>query len=380
MKRHDEDEKEQTSEDYLAKLKALDYAFRMNECNDEIEVNGYPITDPLRSEIRVRMQDAGFKRMGLMEDSYIAHALHNSYHPIKEYLWSLKPDGEDYISAVAECFRDKHRIFALWFRKWLIGSVARVCEDGLQNPMLVLDGGQGIGKSYFARWLAGGMPNYFIEAPIHPDDKDDVMRLASVWIWEVAELGSTARRTDREALKHFISSQTIQVRKAYGRYDTRKPALASFLGTVNNESGLLSDPTGNRRFLICHVDKLDWAYSGLDVNQLWAQAMALYKSGETNRLDCDGESKANSINSEYEIDDPILGMLEKYFVIEPANEDLWLSSTDILETLNDKGLEGNSRSNAMGLAVAATKLGLVKAKRENGNGRRVWGYLGVCPT
>lgn len=253
----------------------------------------------------------------------------------------------------------------------------RVCGDGLQNPMLVLDGGQGIGKSYFVRWLASGLPDYFVEAPIDPHNKDDFIRLVGTWIWEVAELGSTARRTDRESLKNFISTQKVVVRKAYGRYDIRKPSLASFIGTVNNESGLLSDPTGSRRFLICKIEDVDWSYSNIDVNQLWAQAMSLYAEGETNLLTEDEKARAATINEEYEMDDPIAGMLDKYFEIDLSNNDWWMPSTDVLEILVEKGLTGNSRGNAMQLSVAATRLGLPKLKRLNPNGRLVNGYRGL---
>lgn len=366
-----------TSTDYITALEKLGYTFRMNECNDELEVNGEPMTDPLRSEIRTKMRDVGFKAVGIMEDVYIAYALRQRYHPIKNYLWGLEHDGADYISQVASCFKDQHGVFGLWFRKWLIGAVMKACTDGVMNPMLVLDGGQGIGKSSFVRWLGSAVDGYFIEAPIDPSDKDDFVRLASTWIWEVAELGATARRADQEALKHFISRQQVQVRKAYGRYDIHKPALASFVGTVNNESGLLTDATGSRRFLICKLESIDWSYSDIDVNQLWAQAMALYKGGETNYLDNSQMNTSSTINEEYEIDNPILGMVEKYLDIDPSNEDWWTSTTDILELLTEKGLTGHSRQNAMSLAVAMTRLGVNKKKQTSRNNRRIWGYVGI---
>lgn len=366
------------AQDYIEALKHLGYEFRMNECNDDLEVNRLPITDSIRSTLRSEMYDKGYRQAHVMEDAYTAYAYKHRYHPVKEYLWGLKHDGKDYISEVASCFEDKYNVFGLWFRKWLIGACMRACDDGVQNPMLVLDGGQGIGKSSFVYWLASELPDYFLESAIHPTDKDDFIRLVATWIWEVGELGRTTRQVDREELKDFISRKKVSVRKAYGRYDIRKPALASFIGTVNNEGGILSDPTGNRRFLICTVTKLSWAYSDIPVGQLWAQAMELYKAGETNSLTDTEKMQSESINEEYEIDDPVAGMLEKYFQIDNTKSDWWMPTTDILETLTHKGLQGNTKSNSMALSVAATRLNLVKSKRWSTNGRRVNGYEGIC--
>lgn len=365
---------------YIEVLKELGYVFRMNDCNDDLEVNGVPISDPIRAEIRTAMRDKGFERVNIMEDAYVAYGLKNLFHPVKDYLWGLKHDGHDYISDVASCFKDERGVFGLWFRKWVIGSVMRACDNGAQNPMLVLDGGQGMGKSSFVQWLASGLSEYFVEAPIDPSNKDDYIRLVSTWIWEVAELGSTARKADRESLKHFISMKRVTVRKAYGRYDIRKPALASFIGTVNNESGILSDPTGNRRFLICKLQAINWDYSDIDVGKLWAQGVDAYASGENNSLTAEEMGLSTSINEEYEMDNPIAGMIEKYFEIDIYNVNWWTSTTDVLELLAVYGFKGNPRAVSMLLSAAALYLKLTRAKRDNENGRRVWGYLGLRPT
>ena len=100
---------------------------------------------------------------------------------------------------------------------------------------LVLDGPQGIGKSFLVRWLCP-KERYYIEGGINTEDKDSLIRLASKWIWEVGELQATTRKADREALKDFISRRDVTVRPAYGRYDIVKPALASFIVTINELS------------------------------------------------------------------------------------------------------------------------------------------------
>jgi hypothetical protein len=368
------------SEDYIRGLGQLGYSFRLNECGDSIEVNGQALSDPIRAKIRAEMRDLGFKKMEALEDAYTARAYDNRYHPIKEYLEALEWDGISHIALLASYFKHRHTtkeqsddVFYLWLRRWLIGCVAKI-YTGAQNPMLVLDGPQDVGKSYFAAWLASPLPGYFYQGPINTDDKDCYIRLMSKWLWEVAELGATTRKTDREALKYFLSMETVTIRKPYGRMDTIKPALASFIGTVNNEHGILSDPTGSRRFLVVGLTAIDWDYAkAIDVNQLWAEAYRAYVSGEPCRLTADERQLARAINDEYEVEDPIEDLLRKYFILKPGSVD-FLPTTDILDVLESNGLRGTSRrANSMALSTTMRKLGCEKGKQGD-----IRGYAGIA--
>jgi predicted P-loop ATPase len=156
-----------------------------------------------------------------------------------------------------------------------------------------------------------------------------------------------------------------------------KPALASFIGTVNNDAGILSDRTGNRRFLITTVEQLDWGYTDLDVNQVWAEAQAAYLAGEPWQLTPDEAKRAAELNEGYyEIEDPIEGLLLEHFDVDP-NSRAWTPTTMILQTLEANGLRGNTRGNSMALASALRALGVDKVRGNNSKGQRVWGYKGV---
>lgn len=140
--------------DYLVAFKQLGYDFRMNDINDKIEVNGVPITDEKAQEIRARMREGGFYRINEFEDIYGWEASKNRYHPIKDFLLSITWDGSDTIDELASYFNDRYGMWPVWLRKWLIGACAKVFEAE-QNPMLVMDGPQGVGKAS----LPGGLPN-----------------------------------------------------------------------------------------------------------------------------------------------------------------------------------------------------------------------------
>ena len=160
----------------------------------------------------------------------------------------------------------------------MIGAVARA-YTGKQNAVLVLDGPQDIGKSQFARWLCP-LPGLFKDGGINPDNKDDNLLAIRSFVWEVSELGATTRRADVEALKGFLSREQFTLRPAYAHFDVVKPGLASFVGTVNNSSGIFSDPTGSRRYWTTTVTSIDWTYTQhVTLSQVWAEAVAAYRAG-----------------------------------------------------------------------------------------------------
>lgn len=150
-----------TSQDLLAFLASQGYHFRLNEADDTLEVNGIPITDVKRAEIRERLRDRGYGRyLAAAEDSILAEGARHSYHPVREYLESLNWDGDCHISKLATYFTDDDGMFGIYLRHFLIGAVRRVFT-GKHHRVLTLEGPQNIGKSQFAAWLASPLPGYF---------------------------------------------------------------------------------------------------------------------------------------------------------------------------------------------------------------------------
>lgn len=371
---------------YYSEFASLGYTFRLNLCNDSIEITAGGTTERLSDARRTRivreLSDLGYSSREETEDCITSAAYDNRYHPIREYLNSLTWDGGDYINQVAQHFTDEKDVFALYLRKWLVGAVAKAYL-GVQTPMLVLDGLQDTGKSKFVEWLCPH-PAWHTASGIDPDNKDDQVKLIETLVWEVTELGSTTRRADMEALKGFLTLEAVTVRLPYARLAVRKPALASFVGTVNNMGGVLNDPTGSRRFHVCKIMSINWDYTQIDKNSVWAEAVAAYRAGETWNLSAAEKQARNEINAEYYVEDIVEGLLLKYFVIDPAQSGWWLPTTDILEVLEDPkqgNLRGSgSTSNAMKLAATMTRLGLKGERRPNLLNQRVRGYCGIRRT
>ncbi len=159
--------------------------------------------------------------------------------------------------------------------KWMVAAIARVYEPGCKfDHMLILEGGQGVRKSSTAKILGG---EWYTDARLNFLDKDSKLILQGRWIIEMAELEGMNKAESSET-KRFLSEDTDLFRPPYGRKLVKYPRRCIFIGTVNLDS-YLKDESGNRRFWPVRVGGLiDTEKLRADVDQLWAEAVSLYKA------------------------------------------------------------------------------------------------------
>ena len=239
-----------------------------------------PLTDADYVDVQRWLQRGKFPSIGLHSviDAVNSVARMNSFHPILDYLKRLKWDGVERVSGFgstylgAEDSAYTRKVFEIFF----ISAVARVYEPGCKaDYMLILEGKQGLGKSTLFSKLAG---DWFSDSlPGDVSSKDAADHVAGKWIIEMAEMHSL-RKSEADALKQFITKTTEKFRPAYGRCEVVRPRSCVFVGTTNEE-GYLKDLTGNRRFLPVKVERVDVeGMEGLR-EQLWAEAVVLYRRG-----------------------------------------------------------------------------------------------------
>ena len=150
--------------------------------------------------------------------------------------------------------------------------------------VLVFVGGQGTGKT---TWVGKLMPDdmaYFFKdgVELDPTDTDSKAQALGAGLVELGELDATTRKADIASLKSFLSNLTDEWRAPYGRFPEEHPRQTVFIGTVNTPD-YLKDATGSRRFLTVKIKKLSLCKKET-ILKAWAQALHLYKTGETWRL------------------------------------------------------------------------------------------------
>ena len=248
----------------------------------------------------------------------------NKYHPVRDYLKSLKWDGKkrvetlfiDYLGAEDSIYtREVARIH-------LVAAVARIFVPGIKyDNMPTLTGPQGMGKSTFIDKLSKG---WFSDNLATMKGKEAAELIQGVWHIEIGELNAT-RKSDIDLVKAFLSRQYDIYRVAYAKNTSRFPRQCVFWGTTN-DSQFLRDPTGDRRTypIDCYVNepKKDIWMDLIDdeVDQIWAESYAKFTSGESIYLTGEAYEISEQKQLEHKEDTPLHGLIMGYLdAMYPSN-------------------------------------------------------------
>lgn len=257
------------------------------------------------------------KSKGNIDDARVLVSRENIYHPVIEYLDGLTWDGVkraetlliDYMGA-----EDTPYTRAVT-RKTLAAAVRRVRQPGVKyDNVLIMVGRQGCGKSYLVSRLGG---KWFSDTLTSIQGKEAYEELQGFWIVEIAEL-SALRKSEVEAVKHFIAKQSDSYRAAYDRHVRTRARQCIFFGTTNNAE-FLRDATGNRRFLPVDVDPAKARLSVFDDltdevrDQIWAEACVIESTGEKLYLDTKELRRAAEAEQDRHFEQsPLTGEVEKF--------------------------------------------------------------------
>ena len=245
------------------------------------------------------------------------------YHPICDVLLGLQWDGEERICNALTKFLgvEKTPYTTEAFKIFLLGAIQRVFHPGSKfDTMLCLVGGQGAGKSTFIRLLA--MNDSWFSDDIKKLSDDNLYRmLYGHWIIEMAEMLATANARSIEEIKSSLSRQKDTYKVPYEKYPKDRPRQCVFAGSSNTMDFLPLDRSGNRRFLpvlvnaqkaethILADEAASWAY----IQQVWAEAMTIYQSGNYSLvLPLELEEIARTAQREFMPEDSKAGLIQKF--------------------------------------------------------------------
>ena len=317
-------------------------------------------------------------------------ARQHTYHPIRQYLkdsarlvedWTIEACEEATGRLLADLIGCKPRdpvqgrlleLRTKQSRNLLISAVARAFAgpNGVKvDVMPVLCGRQGLGKSTAIRSLVPYV-SWYSDTPLDLRNKDCMLALSGVWLYEIAELRSILS-VGSATSKAFLTSAVDRFRAPYARAMESRPRHCVFVGSANPPFSL-PDHTGNRRYELLEMTErpnlgaLD-RYRG----ELWGAAYRLYKAGHKWHLEEDEWlNLVQEEREEAETVDPWLYEVRAYADDNPGSG---ITTRDFLASYIGKVPSRQTRKDAVRLSACFRKIGAVMGRSWSGKSRvRMW--------
>jgi len=152
-------------------------------------------------------------------------------------------------------------MFGIFFARSANHVVRAFSDNPIPNDLVpVIVGGQGVGKSRFARYLSMDKSLFqdLGDKGVTLGSADCIRHIAGKLIVELSEM-SVYTRTEIGTAKAFISQTVDEFRQLFERGMTKVPRSSNMIGTTN-EARFLRDMTGNRRFFPVRVVEIDHLY------------------------------------------------------------------------------------------------------------------------
>ena len=282
-------------------------------------------------------REYGLKASRSLLDEHIDTAASSrAYSPVVDFLKDLVWDGTPRLETCLPGVTPTPytRMVA---RKSLVAAVARMLNPGCKwDHTLVLYGNEGLGKSYWVDRMSLG----YSASLGRISDKDTLLAMQRSWIM-VSDEGHSLRKVDADVQKEFLTRTEDVFRLPYEKDTLAHPRHCVIWSTTNDEV-FLRRQEGNRRFLIVHCEhrvdfeRLTPAY----VAQVWAEAVYLYRAGETLFLEDEEAIMAAAEREAYTEEDALAGLITKYAdTLKPAEwNEMALESRQLWLRDHEEGL------------------------------------------
>ncbi len=353
--------------------------FRLNKMALTIEAQraGQPwtiMTDAFENAEWLRLTEYGCDMPTMFFHACVVDEAHrNSFDPGLAYLNSLAWDGQHRLDSffIRNGGAPDTPITRAMTRAFFIGGVKRLREPGCKfDLVLLLDGGQGKGKSHAIESLCPSPEWHCDSLEVGADPKVTIEQTAGKWIVELAEMAGMGRR-EVERVKAFITRRVDRARPAYGRQAIDVPRRFVFFATVNSDASgqIFGDVTGNRRWLPIEITQpIDCTVVASERDQLWAEAAQAEAKGELPFLSGDMVDLARDAQDARTVEDPWGDILADLTLGAPAAISVSDAWSKVAPDVNRRDAHAGRR-----IANAMARLGYVKSTRTfNGRTEKIF--------
>lgn len=252
-----------------------------------------------------------------------------SYNPVMEYMEKAAEnwDGRKRINQMLQVYLGAEDIdlVSKIAEMWLVGAVAKVYDPYAKfDYVLDLVGGQGVGKTSLLQKLGG---EWYTDAVTDFANKDNYDIMLKALIVNDDEMVASNRMSFAET-KAFISKTSLRFRKPYMKR-TEEFAKNFVLARTTNQKEYLKDKTGERRFLSVMADisrqkKHPMEIEPETVEQIWGEAVTIYKAGADLMFDKETEERLEIYREKFMYRDEVeLQVLEYLEMPIPDNWSSW---------------------------------------------------------
>ena len=288
-----------------------------------------------QEDIRVSIKDV----RNFLESNYI-----QNYNPVDEFLFKCYGtwDGKDHIRALARTVPTNNKHWEDWFYTWFLGMVnqwrtgTRRQYGNSVAPLLISK--QGYNKSTFCRRiLPPDLQKWGYNDNLILSEKKQVLQaMAQFLLINLDEFNQISPQVQQGFLKNLIQLPSLKIKRPYGGHVEEFPRLASFVAT-SNMTDILTDPSGNRRFIgIELAGPIDVSVMP-NYQQLYAQAVAAIYAGEKTYFDSEQTDLIMQSNCQFEAEMPIDQYFRLYFeVVEDEEEGEYMSAAEIFDYLKKR--------------------------------------------
>ena len=339
--------------DRMISFLTMRYAFRYNTVLNYTEyrpvalpADSFTPLDPrMLRRIILEVQREGIEVGPNDIRNYIESDYVRQFDPVGDYLASCEGawDGHDHIGDLARTVPTDAPLWHKWFKTWLLAMVSQWQNQPSRlygnsvAPLLISP--QGYHKSTFCRRLLPDVLKWGYTDSLTLSDRRQVMlAMSQQLLINLDEFNQISPRVQQGFLKNVIQLPSIKAKRPYGTHLEELPRKASFIAT-SNMTDILSDPSGNRRFIGIELTAPIDTSRVPDHRQLFAQALQLLRNGSRSWFDKAETEQIMLWNRRYEIQEPA----DQYFSLcfsvaddplDPSAE--WLSTAEIFDVIKQK--------------------------------------------